>query len=90
MTILSQDMEIGTLDVWWQSNADIWIKKASPETWLLTVHSKRKTITPRFHENGHWLVVENSIYFESNFISNLMERHPMASISAHAPKLPSI
>lgn len=35
-------------------------------------------------------MVENSIHFETGFISNLMERHPKASIRAHGPGLPSI
>lgn len=90
MNILSHNKEIGTLEDWWQSDADSWTKRALAATWFNRVYSKCKTITQCFHENGHWLGVENSIYFESSFISDLMERHPKALMRARVPGPPSI
>lgn len=61
-----------------------------PVTRFHRVYTKYKTITPCFHENGHWLGIENSIYFESSFISDLMGRHRKASRRAPVPGPPSI
>lgn len=59
----------------------------SPETWLLTVHSKCKTITPCFHENGHWLVVENSNLFWKQLYLKINGKTSSGLSVTHAPKL---
>lgn len=65
MNTLSHNMEIGTLEAWWQCTADSWTKKAFPTTWFHTLYSKCKTMIQCFHENGHWLVVETEFILKA-------------------------
>lgn len=65
MNILSQNMEIGTLETWWQCTVDSWTKRAFPMTWFHTKYTKCKIITQCFHENGHWLVVETQFILKA-------------------------
>lgn len=65
MNILSHNMEIGTLEVWWQCIVDSWTKSAFPVTWFHRIYSKWETITQCFHENGHWLVVETQFILKA-------------------------